>query len=39
MPYLESSDEFKVFFEWALIVYPRIEKKENKLNEFHLDSN
>lgn len=39
MCYLEGSDEFEVFFEWALIIYPRIVKKENKLNEFCLDSN
>jgi len=38
MCYLENSDEFEEYFEWALIIYLRRVKKENKLNEFRLDS-
>lgn len=35
---LENSDEFEEYIEWALIIYLRRVKKENKLNEFRLDS-
>lgn len=38
MCYLENNDEFEEYFEWALIIYLRRVKKENKLNEFRLDS-
>lgn len=37
--YLENSDEFEEYFEWALIIYLRRVKKENQLNEFRLGSN
>lgn len=38
MCYLENIDEFEEYFEWALIIYLRRVKKQNKLNEFRLDS-
>ena len=36
--YMENSDEFEEYFEWALIIYLRRVRKENKLSEFRLDS-
>lgn len=39
MGYLDNSDEYEEYFEWALIIYLRRVKKENKLNEFRLDWN
>ena len=36
--YMESSDEFEEYFEWALIIYLRRVKKEKRLIEFRLDS-
>jgi len=38
MCYLKNSDEFEEYIEWAQIIYLRRVKKENKLNEFRLDS-